>query len=59
METLGPYIAAVLFVCFILGAIGTWVANQCGRGNREGFWLGFILGPFGLILVAMLPRDGR
>jgi hypothetical protein len=36
--------------------LGAWVAIQCERSAVEGAVIGVILGPFGLILEALLPR---
>lgn len=41
----------MLFSC-----LGAWVAIQCDRSMLEGAVIGVILGPFGLILEALLPR---
>jgi hypothetical protein len=40
----------------MFGYLGQWVAHECGRNEREGFWLGILFGPLGLILEALLPR---
>lgn len=40
----------------VCGGIGSWVAYQCGRNRIEGFVLGFVLGPIGILLEAMLPK---
>jgi hypothetical protein len=40
----------------IFGFLGRWVALQCGRNGNEGFWLGFLFGPFGAIIEGLLPK---
>ena len=42
------------FVVFAF--LGGYVADKCGRGIREGFLLGGLFGPLGVILVALLPH---
>jgi hypothetical protein len=46
-------LAVVWFVC---GCLGAWVARQKGRGGDEGFYLGFLFGPFGVLIEALLPN---
>lgn len=55
------FIARLAFLAITAGSIlcaliGSWVAEQCGRRKVEGMILGFLLGPFGVILEALLPR---
>lgn len=47
----GFFLSAAIF-----GTLGTWVAKQCGRADNEGLFLGMLLGPLGVLIVAMLPR---
>jgi hypothetical protein len=37
----------------IFGLIGRYIGRDKGRSS-EGFWIGFLLGPIGLIIVALL-----
>lgn len=47
----------IICVYFILFSfLGAWVAIQCERSVVEDAVIGVILGPFGLILEALLPR---
>jgi hypothetical protein len=44
--------------------IGRYVAEQKGRSGAEGLWLGFLLGPLGVLVAALMPtveapRPGR
>jgi len=40
----------------VFGLLGGWVAGQCGREQTEGFLLGAFLGPFGVLIEALLPK---
>jgi hypothetical protein len=42
---------AVLFAC-----LGIYVAEQCGRKSSEGFLLGLMFGPLGVVIVGLLPK---
>ena len=44
-----------LAVGIVSGLIGIWVANQKRRSPIEGWWAGFVLGPLGVLLVALFP----
>jgi hypothetical protein len=39
----------------VLGWLGTLVASAKGHPASTGFWLGFWLGPLGILIVALLP----
>jgi len=41
--------------CLLFSVLGVYVAYQKGRSALEGFILGILLGPFGLVIVACLP----
>lgn len=47
---------AVLCYAVIFGFFGAWVANQRGRSDEEGLFLGIVFGPLGVIVEALLPR---
>jgi len=52
-----PYVTLILIlavVCIVLGLIGRYIGSFKGRA-KEGFWIGFFLGPIGWIIVALLP----
>lgn len=54
-----PLIIILIIICVYLllfSFLGAWVAIQCERSVVEGAVIGVILGPFGLILEALLPR---
>lgn len=44
--------------CFVFSIVGAYVANQRGRSPLEGLLLGGLLGVFGVLVVACLPRTG-
>ena len=44
--------AVSMLVC---GVLGSWVAAEKRRDTSEGFWLGFLLGPFGVLVELLLP----
>ena len=48
---IGLIVSAVVF-----GFVGRWVAYHCGRRPKEGFWLGLLLGPFGVLIELLLPK---
>lgn len=49
-------IVPLLFLFALITAIvGVFLGNMRNRG-RAGFWFGFILGPFGWIIVLLMPE---
>lgn len=54
-EFLGVFWGALLVGLFIMGIIGVVVARAKNRSDAEGFWFGLLLGPLGLVIVALLP----
>jgi hypothetical protein len=53
---MGYYLAGLFAFALVCGLLGRWVAFQCGRETSEGFWLGFLFGPLGVVLEALLPH---
>lgn len=50
-------VAGCYVLAWLLWAVVTrWVAYHCGRRRKEGLWLGFLLGPLGLVIELALPR---
>ncbi len=48
----------VLIVIWIaMGFLAAWIAAQKKRGPAEGFILGFVFGPLGVIVEALLPSQ--
>ena len=45
----------LLFVWLLSAAIGSWVSNRKGYGERVGLAFGLILSAIGLIIVLLLP----
>lgn len=43
-------------IWLVLGILGAWIATTKGRSGCGWFILCTLLGPIGLILVAILPR---
>ncbi len=43
----------LLVGAIVFGLAGSWIGAQKGR-QANGFWLGFLFGPFGLVVIALL-----
>jgi hypothetical protein len=43
-------------IWLIFACLGTWIANQKHRAGGEGFILGFLFGPLGCLIEAVLPN---
>jgi hypothetical protein len=60
MESVAPYwavgVGAYLFLCAIAGG---YCSVQKGRNALEGFLLGLIFGPFGIVAAACLPDERK
>jgi hypothetical protein len=50
-------LVGVLIAIPIFGGLGAWVASAKHRSNIEGGVLGGLLGPFGVIIEALLPSQ--
>jgi hypothetical protein len=52
-----PMLAIVLGLIglMICGWLGSYAASAKGRSGSEGWLFGCLLGPFGILIVAMLP----
>jgi hypothetical protein len=44
---------------FIAGCAGSYCSTEKGRSWPEGFLLGLVLGPFGVVAAACLPERQR
>ena len=53
------YFAAWVACVVVFAMLGAYVASQCGRSVGEGVLLGALIGPVGVIIVALLPRPVR
>ena len=49
------YLLVSIFFGFITGAIGRYIAKERNRSPSEGFWFGFLLSLFGVLIVALMP----
>jgi hypothetical protein len=47
---------ALLVLGLAFGFLCSWIAGGRGRSSFEGFLLGFLLGPLGMIIELILPR---
>ncbi len=45
----------LLAICVACGFFGRYISAQKIRSPTEGWWIGFVLGPIGLLIVALLP----
>jgi len=45
----------LLLFWLMMGALASWIASQKGRSGVEGFVLGVLFGPLGVIVEAVLP----
>src|SRR4051812_44233882 len=52
---MGTVLIVVLVLAIIFGGLGAWIAGQKGRAGGEGFALGLIFGPLGVLITALLP----
>ena len=48
---------AFLFGLPLCGLLGLWIAARKLRSSAEGFFLGFVLGPVGVMIEAALPDE--
>ncbi len=51
------FLAAIAYVTYF-GVLGLYVATQKNRNGWEGFWLGILAGPLGIMVAALLPTIG-
>lgn len=50
----GELFVILMISSFVFGFAGSFIAKNKGVTQSTGFWLGFFLGPIGLIIVALL-----
>ena len=48
-------VLAFIVGLIILGILGAWVSAQKNRDGLEGFLLGCLFGPLGVLIAALLP----
>lgn len=59
IEELAMMAIVAVVVGLVFGFLGLYIASQKGRSETEGFLFGFLLGPFGVVLVALLPTKEK
>ncbi len=55
LATIGPAGLYLLFIWLLSSAIGAWVADRKGYGERVGLTFGLLLSAIGLVIVLILP----
>lgn|GEM_PF-7064156 len=55
MNGLRLVLALVVVSAIVYAVLGSWIAVQNGRRKIEGGILGFLLGPIGVLVEALLP----
>src|SRR4051812_6274143 len=59
MEGNMEWLVVLLVLATLFGGLGLWVAVQKNREPFEGFMLGFLFGPVGAIIEALMPTIAR
>lgn len=58
MDTASPVIYACAFVAWVLAMpFAAFISDNKGNGSGAGFLLGFLFGPLGVVLCAILPAN--
>jgi hypothetical protein len=53
-------VLGIAFICgLIFGFLGRWIAGEKHREPSEGFLLGFLFGPLGVLIEALLPTKEK
>jgi hypothetical protein len=55
LATIGPTALYLLFAWLLAAAIGAWVSDRKGYGERVGLTFGLLLTVVGLLIVLLLP----
>jgi hypothetical protein len=55
LATIGPTGLYLLFIWLLSSAIGAWVADRKGYGEKLGLTFGLLLSAIGLLIVLILP----
>ena len=50
---------AIVGIACIFGGVTAWIAAQKSRSALEGFALGFLFGPFGVLVEVFLPMKAQ
>jgi len=48
------FLVVAVVTSLVLGLVGSWIGSRKDMGTA-GFFLGFFLGPVGLVIIALLP----
>jgi fucose permease len=56
IATIGAKALYFLFAWLISAAVGAWLSERKGYGERVGLTLGLLLSVLGLLIMAVLPR---
>jgi len=56
---LGLWLFLAVVLCLVFGWVGVAIASNKGVSSAAGFWLGFFLGPIGLVIVALLSPSAE
>jgi hypothetical protein len=52
---MGTVLTIALALAVVFAGLGAWIADQKGRSGGEGFALGLLFGPLGVLVEALLP----
>jgi hypothetical protein len=50
------FLPIIVPIWIAMGVLGAWVAMQKNRSPVEGLMLGILFGPFGVLIIALLPN---
>jgi hypothetical protein len=52
------YLILAVLACGLMAGAGATIARHKGRDPRSGMLIGYLLGPIGLVAMALAPRRG-
>jgi hypothetical protein len=55
LATIGPTGLYLLFIWLLSAAIGSWLSERKGYGEKVGLTFGLLLSAIGLLIVVILP----
>ena len=55
LATIGPTGLYLLFIWLLSAAIGSWLSERKGYGEKVGLTFGLLLSAIGLLIVLLLP----